>query len=87
MFNIFFESLKEDYNVIDIISCKRFIGLKDRVYYALNVRWRFFVVYNDYVRSLKITMVDDYEFFSVLFGHTLLIEEVGAVYSVNIFTV
>ena len=87
MFNMFFEDFKEDYNVIDIVSCKRFVGSKDRVYYMLNVGWRSFVVYDDYVRSLKITMINDYELLSVLLSYTLLVEEVGAVYDVNIFIV
>ena len=32
-------------------------------------------------------MVDDYELLSVLLGYMLLVEEVGAVYDVNIFIV
>jgi len=32
-------------------------------------------------------MTDDYKFFSIFLNHTLLVEEVDAVYNINIFTI
>ncbi len=84
---MFFENFRENYNIIDIVSCKRFIGSKNRVYYILNVGWRFFIAHNSYVRSFKITIAHDYKLLSVLLGYTLLIEEVGTVHNVNVFII
>ena len=86
MLEMILQSFQENNNVINVAADKKFMKSKNHVHHALSIQRRFLIIYESYTNSFKITMTDNYEFFTVFYNPSLLIEKVSSVHHIDIFT-
>ena len=86
MLEIIFQNFQENNNIINVIADEKFMRFKNHVHHVLNIQRRFLIIHENYADNFKITIIDDYELFTIFYSHSSLIEEVSLIHHTNILT-
>ena len=86
MLEMILQNFQKNNNIINVAANEEFMRFKNYVYHALSIQRRFLIIHESYIDNFQIMMIDNDEFFMILYCYLSLIKEISFIHHADIFT-